>query len=593
MIEQPIPGSPLAVCVMPPPAPNAARTAAYPQAIHEILGHAGVCYDTMAVDDLPSALPRYRVLLTVGDADLKEEARAALRRWVLAGGAWLAVAGTCGLADLLDVEVEAPAYSVWGGGGGTLGEGYLTVDHRLHPVLAHLEIPLHFFNGLPVRPHDRPLAGVSDAHQRHTRRAALVETGPGQGHCLLVAPDITGAVVRIRQGVGATRDGVSSPDGTAAICDDVLKSDDGAALDWHFDRLPLRGVPGLNVFSQPVADQWAELLLRALFYLASGAGVSLPVLWLYPRNVSALAHLSHDSDLNEPGKARRMLDALRSLDLASTWCIVLPGYPPDLMTAIRAAGHELATHFDAMTEGCPFTEAEFDRQHSELVGSFQGDAPVTNKNHYLRWEGDTEFFEWLIARGIRLDESKGASKTGEAGFNFGTCHPYRPIAPDGSTLDILELPTLSQDLMVFAPRELLSPLLEAAERHHGILHLLFHPAHIDKPGVEDALRGAVGAARMKGFEWWTARRIEAWERARRAVVWSGYSQRPGGASVMVTTPGRLEGATLMWLAPSAARVSVDGATAEDGAVVRWGFRFQTAVLDMESEHRLAIGRVAP
>ena len=79
------------------------------------------------------------------------------------------------------------------------------------------------------------------------------------------------------------------------------------------------------------------------------------------------------------------------------------------------------------------------------------------------------------------------SKTGEAGFNFGTCHPYRPITPAGEVLPILELHTPTQDLHVFAPEELVTPLLLAATRHYGVLHLLFHPAHADKPNVADSL----------------------------------------------------------------------------------------------------------
>ena len=79
-------------------------------------------------------------------------------------------------------------------------------------------------------------------------------------------------------------------------------------------------------------------------------------------------------------------------------------------------------------------------------------------------------------RGIQLDQSKGASKPGEAGFNFGTCHPYFPVEFDGSPIDVLELPTPTQDLNVFAPETLLRPLLDP-RRRHGILHLLFHPTH--------------------------------------------------------------------------------------------------------------------
>src|SRR2546421_4054517 len=147
------------------------------------------------------------------------------------------------------------------------------------------------------------------------------------------------------------------------------------------------------------------------------------------------------------------------------------------MTKIKQAGHEFATHYDAMTANHPFCEEQFDRQFRELKVLFGGEQPVTNKNHYLRWEGDCELWDWCATHGIQLDQSKGASKTGEVGFNFGTCHPYFPVRFDGSTIDVLELPTPTQDLVVFAPEAIFEPLLAQAKKNHGVLHLLFHPAH--------------------------------------------------------------------------------------------------------------------
>jgi hypothetical protein len=208
------------------------------------------------------------------------------------------------------------------------------------------------------------------------------------------------------------------------------------------------------------------------------------VLWLYPRRLPCIAHLSHDSDGNEPEKARLLLDVLKQTQINSTWCIILPGYDANLMDEIKQAGHELATHYDAMTmtEGFNWGEGDFDRQHRELTELFK-ETPVSNKNHFLRWEGDVEFFDWCAKRGIELDQSKGPSKTGEAGFNFGSCHPYFPVRFNGEAIDVLELATLTQDLVVFAPPLILQHLMDGTQRVHGVMHLLFHPAHMHRPEV--------------------------------------------------------------------------------------------------------------
>ena len=386
-------------------------------------------------------------------------------------------------------------------------------------------------------------------------------------------------MVHIQQGRAITRDRGPSDDGTAPCCDNVLKSDDGSVLDWIFDRQPVPGAAGFSAFLQPVADQWRELLLRAVFHAAAEQNVAMPVLWLYPRNLPALGHISHDTDGSEPVPARALLDRVAEADIHTTWCTILPAYEPELMRAIKDAGHEYATHYDAMSPGRVWGEDTFDAQWRELIEAFGGERPVTNKNHYLRWEGDTEFFEWCARRGIQLDQSKGPSKTGEAAFNFGTCHPYFPVNPRGERIDVLELATMTQDLVVFAPPALIDPVLDAALRCHGVMHFLFHPAHIMKPGVADALHLTVKKGKDHGVEWWTAAQINAWERARRGVRWTGYAPGPS-PSVTLEAEQPLQDATVLWLCASDRPVSAGGKAVPAKRTERWGFRWQAATLNL-------------
>jgi hypothetical protein len=558
--------SPIGLCVLPEPNPNVARTVSYPSIIADTLTHYGIPFDLVEPSQCAAALASLTVLLTAGQA--AEGVLPDLTDWLEAGGIWIAIGNPAAMPALLGVEQEEPSYGSWGGGVSMLGEGWLrpTVES---PLTAHIRAPLHFFNGAAVRAvNGSRVLAVAEGWDADQSRPAIIETRRGSGRTLLIAPDIPGSMVRIRQGIGVTCDGVPAPDGTAPLSDGVLKSDDGAVLHWSRDRQPVDGVPGYRAFLEPVADQWAELVVRAVLWAACLSGTRLPLLWLYPRNLPAVAVLSHDSDNNEPGKAMAMLGVVARAGIRSTWCTMADGYPPDVIESIRAAGHELAMHFDAMSEGTVWSEDEFKAQHAALCRLF-GERPLTNKNHYLRWEGDLEFYEWCERAGIRLDQSKGASKTGTAGFNFGTCHLFRPVRRDGSALDVWEMPTVTQDMIVFAPPQLGDALRASVLRANGIYHLLFHPAHIETAGVADALLAAVAKAREAGMEWWTGKEVAEWETARCGIRWQDY--RVGeAASVEVTlaSDGGLKDATVLWLD-------------EAGDIERWGHRFTGQQSDIE------------
>ena len=413
--------------------PNPRSTAQpvnYPDYIFEILTHAGLCYARVKPEQLLEALPTLKILVTIGEQEFDAPLKLKLTDWVRAGNAWLSIGGVCGMGELLGVDHLPPAFANWGGGACLMGEGYLLA--RQTPRRCPSVLRPAFLRRNCAQIHRAQIvAGSLDAHCRNEYHNVLFEHRPGAGRTMTLAVDVTGTIVRIQQGTAVTRDGVPAPDGTAPVADAVLKSGDGAVLDWIFDRDPVKGAFGLNAFLEPVADLWREVILRSIFHLATMQKIPLPLLWLYPRQLKSIAHLSHDTDNNEPEKARTLLGILHDTQINSTWCTILPGYDGQLMNDIKTAGHELATHYDAMTgtEGLTWGEAQFDQQHRKLVELF-GETPVTNKNHYLRWEGDAEFFDWCVKRGIQLDQSKGPSKTGEAGFNFGSCHPYFPITFD-------------------------------------------------------------------------------------------------------------------------------------------------------------------
>jgi hypothetical protein len=582
-----LPGT-VALILAPPPPRNRARTLAHGEYVREILAHAGLPFQEIARDALREALEPGTVLLLVGDVALTGEEVDVVAGFVTGGGAAVGVGSTSGAASLFGVEQDLPAGAGgWAVGAPTLGEGYVRVTEPEHPAVSGLQSALHFFNGIGVRATEgRMLAAVADAHGRPTPRAAVVERCLGEGRTLLLAPDIPGSVVFIQQGRLVDQDGVSAPDGSAPLADGLLKADDGIVLDWDLDRVP---VPGHSTagFLHPVADELRALLLKAIFHVARATGSVLPLLWYYPDNRPALGHISHDTDANDPDLGARMLEVVQELGIQDTWCVIMPGYPPELYAALQEAGQEIALHFDALEMGAfsEFREENVRGQHGWLKAAARLTEIVSNKNHYTRWEGRLEFFEWCERLAIRAEQSRGPSKPGCLGFPFGTAHPWFPVRDDGTPIDVLEVGFQSQDLVVFAPAATGRAVVDACRACHGIAHFIFHPAHIAREGVAEALRGLIAYGRERGLDWWSCARISTWERARRMV---SLSLRPDGETVCLeaSSGADLPGATLLLLLPETGAVDLHGADAR--RVDRYGFAFLAITRDLAAGGSVAV-----
>jgi len=578
--------STLGVCIFDKSIRNSPDCSNHRRYILEILGHAGLPFRQIQPETLSESLTALKLLITVGDAQLEDCSMEAIRKWMQQGGAWFSLGSVCNLGDVHGVQsVSSSGYcgKPFAYEQCTLGEGYLR-PARQHPVLDSL-LNLHYYNGIIVKvlsERAEILASTLDAHGRESGFPALVESTFGEGHTLFLAPDAVGAVVRISHGTAVTADGVSAPDGSAPVNDNMLKCDDGQVLDWHFDRQEVPGVPGVKGFFEPIADQWREIILRSMFYLAEKAEMPLSLLWLYPRNLPALAHLSHDTDGNDPALGERMLEEVGKAKILSTWCIIKEatvGYPKWLIEKIKTEGHELAIHYNAVNFS--WSEEEFALQCRQLTELF-GEIPISNKSHYTRWEGGTEFFDWCQRQNLQLDQTKGPSKLGEVGFNFGTAQLYFPLADNGEMHTVLEQTLHTQDLMITAPPEIIPLLLDAVEKHHGVLHALFHPAHIAKDGVAESLQQMIQQAKDRGLEWWTAAQLNHWERARRSInLQCGYNENGAIAKVLLQSPQPVKGVTILMQGRHRC-IDINDISYPAQPCTRWGVEFSAVTLDITS-----------
>ena len=490
--------------------------------VEEILQHAGLPYRRIGPEPerLATQVDLCFAIVIPANLHLPDDVKEALSRFVAGGKVLIGLGGPSGLEAVFGCRDRGPLREAWVG----------SWDTSVLPMLAGMSGPLHAFGGRWLEPVDfsvEVLASWLDGDRWCQAEGwQKAEVGPavtlrrvGRGWAVLIGADVAAAVVRIQQGRPVYVDGIPPADGSAPVDDGILKTDDGIVLDYERDRQPIADT---YFFGCPVADEWRELLIRFLLWAARATNSYLPMLWYWPRPLAAVGLLSHDTDLNEPDKADLLLENLKKLGIPSTWCVVYPGgYSPGFYRQLDRDGYEIALHYDARTQ---LGQRFWDEHHLRLQLCWLRDMIdeqqpiVSNKNHYLRWEGLTEFFHWLERAGIRCDQTKGPSKKGNTGFPFGGAHPWFPMDEHtAERIDVLEINLMTQDLVLTCPAEIGRACVDQAIKHYGVAHFLFHPAHVEKPGIPQAMADVVTYGREQGIEWWTSSAIQSWERTRRQI----------------------------------------------------------------------------
>ncbi|MFD7154009.1 hypothetical protein ACFV9C_05410 [Kribbella sp. NPDC059898] len=542
--------------------------------LDEILGQLRLPYAVVAPDDIPDDVS-VLVVAAPGPTDGIED-------WVAAGGALIVVgdpgslstlAGVSAYAAVPDGQVTRVDESVWSYG----------PPRGLHAIGGRLMV-----------------ADAEVIARWQDDTAAVTLRRVGAGVVLTYGVDLWQTIVRIRQGYAVTADGAPAADGTAPIDDGILKCEDGMALSFEHDRAMPPGEPELverfvhtypppsavPMFDQPQADWWCALFAQSLWWSASQTGAAVPWLWYWPSGVDAVAHMSHDSDGNVEEEGQAALDAFAEADVKVTWCHLFPGgYSPDLHVEITAAGHENALHYNAMGDadlavwGWPQLRAQYAWAQA-VTGT---ERIVSNKNHYTRWEGWTDFYPWCERLGIQIDESRGPSKQGDVGFTFGTAHLTFPMAPvaDGNRLyDVLNLPLHTQDLAWAGHVAVRDVILDGAQAVHGVAHFLFHGPHLRwRPPTRRACVELAAEARRRGMPWWTAGQLNTWERSRRGVVLS-LEPHPDGYTVRAQAAEPVPAAAVLLAVPEAGR---DPIVKEGEGSARTVERFGQAFVELTAD----------
>ncbi|NED98995.1 hypothetical protein [Phytoactinopolyspora halotolerans] len=490
----------------------------------EVLDHVRLPYRRLDLVDETATGDYVGLLVLTRTPALDDAAIDRLAAWVRAGGALLTVGEPGALAEVAGVSTA-----------GSVDDGHVRVAHDDDAWTQAPDVPVHAIGGVRLQPADTTVRVLATWDDGDT--AAITARRVGAGVVVCCAADVWQSIVRIQQGYPVHHDGQPAADGSAPIDDGILKCEDGLALDFTADRALPPGEPamqtyehtippasGLPMFHRPHADLWRSVFLQILWWTADQVDVVTPWLHYWPAGVPAVGHMSHDADQNVEEHGRTALEVFDEADVSVTWCQLYPGgYRPETYAAVSAAGHEQALHYNAMhdadiaTWGWP----QFRAQYAWAQAVTGTERIVSNKNHYTRWEGWTEFYDWCERVGIEIDQSRGPSKQGTIGFPFGTTHVSFPIAGADQGYryyDVLNLPLHTQDLALAGHESIRDVIIDAALAQHGVAHFLFHGPHLHRrPATRKACLALADEVRRRGMQWWTSGRINAWERRRRGV----------------------------------------------------------------------------
>lgn len=567
----------------------------YPAYFFEMINYLGLSYRKWNQEQwIECRPPGLTVVIGAKDASAWQEACASYCR---DGNNLLLIGGTYGLQEVLGVRSK-----------GILNEGW--VEWEKDTPADGLRSSFHFFHG-------ECLELLDDESESWGRFASFEGVLPadatfpaaifrriGLGCAALIAIDLMKTSCIIQQGIQVIRDGCPAPDGTARIDDGILKTDDGSVLDWVRDRsIAAQGQVPFHMF--PIVDEWRIVLMRIMYRLANERSLVFGQVWFWPRGLAGIGHISHDSDRNSAEHALLTLELLSEAEIRSTWCVIMPGYTEDVNARIVKDNHEVALHYNALGTEIPqsrWQETDFQIQLDMLKKQFPDKEIVSNKNHYLRWEGDVQFYHWCDRAGIRVEQSKGGTKEGNKGFLAGTCHPFRPQSmamENDRVINVLNVPTLAWDPPEPSrcTEEEMYALVDRCYEVNGVAHFLFHPNRVGQRDnhVGVTMMELIRYVRGKRMEWWTSEDIWRWCDTRRRIQMEVTGKSDGKYEIIVVSEVPVKEVSLLLAINLQESMSV---TRDNGlqaislnSVERFGCRYAELIADLRAgENHFVIQR---
>ncbi|MCX7799930.1 MAG: hypothetical protein N2109_06255 [Fimbriimonadales bacterium] len=443
-----------------------------------------------------SRLAECTVLLLCGYGSLGPSATAALGEWVRQGGAVVCSGSTWGLSGLLALEPRMVHLS-----------NALLEPSEVGTLWPDAAKRMRCFGGSACA------ASGAEVVARVGDLAAVARSKPGSGLALFVGPHVGQTMALMQTGRSVETDGIGPADGTVRLDDGDLKAEDGIALSFDDDRASLGGAP---FFAFPHADAVRDLWLGAVVEAATFGGRCLAVTWPWPDLAPGVVTASIEASPEAAGLVVPAMGTLSTYGLPAAWLVKPPGFPAEAVRSIRAREHEIGL-LAPMDRRSPFVPETFRVQFVQLSRSALSFEPVSVRPENGRWRGHLAMLAAYEVSGARVDLSKGGRQAGCAGFAFGTCRPFHPLAANGAPSLVLEVPYQAYRPGIDLQPEVVDALLAQTLAFRGCLQLVWGIEDLLEPAVQEACRRVSVLARGQRLERLTPERIYRFERARRAL----------------------------------------------------------------------------
>jgi hypothetical protein len=456
------------------------------------------------------------VVLLAGRGSLSEPTKAALARWVRAGGVLVASGGLWGLESMLRVRASGLDFS------------RSTIVGSASPIWPPSARDAVFFGGPQVES-ESPLLTTPEGHV--VAEAASV----GKGAAALFAPNVGATMALMQLGRSVEIDAIGPTDGSAHLIDGRLRAEDGIALDYDRDRVG-------ESFGEPYADSVKEAWLRLILALAAKLAKPIVMTWPWPRGAEGAALVTFECQSPDAGHLAETLRHVRGLGTLATWLVAPPGFPPDVYRELRRGAHEIGLLFDAEPPH-GWTEEKMKLQHLALSRN----AGQTNTSSVRAkdgaWHGLASLYAMAEAAGPRVSLAKGGRQPGTSGFGFGTCHPFFPAGSQGDRA-VIEVPYLAYAPGAVGSITGMVEAMRACAARHGCAQVAFPIDLADDPLGLEGLTRFVAVARDLEFLLTTPERLYQFERGRRKLRIRSLA-RDDAPAITLIAPHELEGLTLM------------------------------------------------